>query len=89
MKRVDYILYTVDQRCRAYVGEPYEPYSGHIFDYESVLKGLGVEKRDFCGAGSMRIFDRKLLFDYACLHFEDKVIKNVVARAMMEKVRKP
>jgi hypothetical protein len=88
MKRIDYVLYIANQYCRAYVGEPYRPSAGHVFDYASVLKTLGISAKDFCGAGSMRLFDKKLKDDYVGTQFPDDVVKNAIIREIKAKIQK-
>lgn len=79
---MDYVLYTENQYCRAYVSEPYSPARDHSFDYGRVLREIGVPKSEFAGAGSMRLFDRKLMYDYSRPLFCDNVVKEAVAKAL-------
>jgi hypothetical protein len=56
-----------------------------MFDYERMLGDAGIPAGKCDGAGCMRIFDRKLMYDYVPLNcFEDAIIKNAVVRAMKE-----
>ena len=82
MKQVDYIIYTVNQYAAAWAGEPYQPERGHQFDFRAKLAELGIPACEFAGAGTMRLFDRKLLTDYAPISFNDRVVKAKVAEAV-------
>ncbi|MDR1071832.1 MAG: hypothetical protein LBL21_04275 [Rickettsiales bacterium] len=82
MKQVDYIIYTINQQATAWAGQPYQPTAGHRFDWRAKLLEIGVDEGEFCGAGTMRLFDRKLLTDYTPIGFFDDIVRRVVAEAV-------
>jgi hypothetical protein len=85
MKWIDYVIFVDNQYCRAVVGQPYKPSADHVFDYGRMLGDAGIPASKFNGAGCMRLFGRKLMYDYTPMNcFEDRTIRNAVVAAMKQ-----